>query len=80
MCIYRVDIDGLLSIIFRRVHNKFHLGLFSIVYLVPSFRAAPGTSILKGFIKSISLLIEVQITRKRQERRHRRSGRRQSTD
>ena len=34
MCVYTVDIEGLLGFIFRRGHNKFHLGLYIIVYLV----------------------------------------------
>ena len=41
-----VDIEGLLGFM---KHNKFHLGLFSIVYLVMSFRSAPGTNIFKGW-------------------------------
>ena len=54
--LYTVDIEGLLGFIFRRGHNNFNPGLFDIVYLVLSFRPAPGTSISKGLIKSISLL------------------------
>ena len=32
--IYTTDIERLLGFIFRRVHNKFHLGLINKVYLV----------------------------------------------
>ena len=32
--LYTVDIEGLVGFIFRRVHNEFRLGLFSIAYLV----------------------------------------------
>ena len=31
--IYTVDIKKLLGFIFRRVHNKFHLGCFIVVYI-----------------------------------------------
>ena len=38
--IYTVYIEGLLSFIFRRVHNKFQLGLFSIICLFLNFCSA----------------------------------------
>ena len=40
LVVYTVDIEGLQGFMFRRVHNKFHLGLFSIVYLILSFRSS----------------------------------------
>ena len=46
---YTVDIEGLPGFIFRRVHNKFQLGLFNMVYLFLGFRSAPGTNIFKGW-------------------------------
>ena len=46
--IHALDIEGIPGFIFRRVHDKFHLGLFSIVYLVLSFCPAAGTNIFKG--------------------------------
>ena len=45
-----VDIEGLLGFIFKRVHNKFHLGLFNIVYIVLSFDSAPATSIFQRLV------------------------------
>ena len=56
--IYTVDIQGLLGFIFRGVHNKFHPGLFSIVYSLSFFRHLSkvakiyfviGTQITGGF-------------------------------
>ena len=57
--IYTADIEGIPGFIFRRVRNKFHLGLFIIVYFVPSFRTAPAPKFSEA--GKINVLIEAQM-------------------